>query len=523
MREKYFTASSYGGAKRQGNGRVGATGGFSSKWPMSLAYPRSFLGLLVAGFLVVALPLLGTLLYSAWHTERLTEQSRSAVFGASKAARASRALVHRIGSIERLALQVAVTPDDALRADLLRAHAAFRQVASELEVLPLEEDQRVVLRRTVAREAALVESVSQAPEGSLELARLRAAAGALADEAYQVLSVSYFVADREVERLSASADELHRRLIILVLLATAMALAAALVLTRLIARPIAQINSAIRQLGSADFERPIRVGGPEDLQLLGERLDWLRRRLTELEAQKNRFLRHLSHDLKTPLTALREGTELLNDQVAGPLAPPQRQVVAILRDNSLKLQRLIEELLDYQRALHAASGLDARPQSLEALLRQSVQAHQLAAQAKGQRIDLEAEPVTVWADAVKLRSIVDNLVGNAVKFTPRGGRIRVAGRALDQGAGTRGGNAVIDVQDSGPGVPAEEREVIFEAFFRGRAGASGRAEGTGLGLAIAREFTEAHRGRIEVVEGAKGGHFRVTLPLRPRAPLAEAA
>ena len=77
--------------------------------------------------------------------------------------------------------------------------------------------------------------------------------------------------------------------------------------------------------------------------------------------------------------------------------------------------------------------------------------------------------------------------------------------------------------DSGPGVPLEEREAIFESFFRGRAGADGRVEGTGLGLAIAREFTEAHGGRIEVVAGGRGGHFRVTLPMRPAAPLAEAA
>jgi len=86
-----------------------------------------------------------------------------------------------------------------------------------------------------------------------------------------------------------------------------------------------------------------------------------------------------------------------------------------------------------------------------------------------------------------------------------------------------GSAVVIDVVDSGAGVPPEEREAIFEAFFRGRAGAFGRAEGTGLGLAIAREFTEAHGGRIEVVAGVRGGHFRVTLPLRPASPLAEAA
>src|SRR6185295_15630019 len=139
-------------------------------------------------------------------------------------------------------------------------------------------------------------------------------------------------------------------------------------------------------------------------------------------------LRHLSHDLKTPLAALREGTELLNDQVAGPLAPPQLQVVAIMRDNSVKLQRLIEELLGYQRALHAASGLQIGALALDGLLRQSVRSHQLAAQAKAQRVELDVVPLTLWADAAKLRSVVDNLLGNAVKFSPTGGQIRIRAR-----------------------------------------------------------------------------------------------
>ena len=482
----------------------------------ALRFPRSFLGLLIAGFLLVALPLLGTLLYSAWHTQRLTEQGRNAVFGAAKAATASRALVNRIGSIERLALQVAVLPDGQLRADLARAHASFKQLAGELQQQPLDEGQLAALKATIEREQALIDHVSGAPRKGFDLGAVRALSGAMADSAYQVLAVSYFVADREVERLGAGADEVHRRLIVMVLLATALALAAALALTRLIARPIAELDSAIRQLGSADFARPIRVSGPADLRSLGERLDWLRLRLTELEAQKNRFLRHLSHDLKTPLAALREGTELLHDQVAGPLALPQRQVVAILRDNSVKLQRLIEDLLDYQRALHAASGLQVGSVAIHTMLGQSLRSHQLAAQGKALHMKLEAGALTIWGDAAKLRSVIDNLVGNAIKFTPAGGEIRVLARE-------QGGLATIDVVDSGAGVPPEEREAIFEAFFRGRAGAFGRAEGTGLGLAIAREFTEAHGGRIEVVSGTRGGHFRVTLPLRPATPLAEAA
>ena len=324
------------------------------------------------------------------------------------------------------------------------------------------------------------------------------------------------MADREVDRLRSSAEVVQQRLILLVIFSTAIALAIALALTRFIVRPIAELDASIRQLGSADFSRPIRVRGPEDLQYLGERLDWLRRRLTELEAQKNRFLRNVSHELKTPLTALREGAELLKDQVAGPLSPPQQQVVAIIRDNSVKLQRLIEGLLDYQRALHAAASLDLQSVELDALVRDAARAHQLAARAKRQRVSLDLQPVVVRADPEKLRSIVDNLLGNAVKFTPEGGSISVVARE-DAGAAT------LEVIDSGPGVPVEERESVFDSFFRGRAKASGRIEGSGLGLAIVREFVEAHGGRIAVVEGGRGGHFRVTLPRQAAVALPAAA
>ena len=108
-----------------------------------MAYPRSFLGLCLASFMLVAAPLIAALAYSAWHSERLAERSRSAVFNASQAARASRTLVNRIGSLERLATLSAPGMDS----DLAKVHASFRQVAQELLQLPLEEDQLAALKR----------------------------------------------------------------------------------------------------------------------------------------------------------------------------------------------------------------------------------------------------------------------------------------------------------------------------------------------------------------------------------------
>jgi len=473
----------------------------------ALRFPRSFLGLLVTGFLLVAAPLAGALLYSAWQTQRLAEQSRNAVYNAAQAARGSRALVNRIGSIERLAQQVAVLPDPGLAEDYARLHDGFRQQTQDLARLPLDDEQLSALRRTIDEEQALYDLLAPGaarPDAAAVAARV----ADLAESAHEVLAISYRVADGEVERLRAAAEGVQRRLLQVVLATLAAALAIAFALTRVIARPIAELDASIRQLGGADFAQPIRVGGPQDLRDLGSRLDWLRRRLTELEEQKNRFLRHLSHELKTPLASLREGAELLNDQVAGPLAPPQRAVVSIMRDNSVKLQKLIEELLDYQRALHAAASLEVKSVRVDALVREVVEAHRLSALAKEQRVVLELAAVSVDADPEKLRSIVDNLLGNAIKFTPAGGTISVLAREAD-------GRLTIEVIDSGPGVPFEERDAVFESFFSGRAKAGGRVAGSGLGLAIAREFAEAHGGRIALVADGPGGHFRVTLPKRP--------
>jgi len=471
-------------------------------------YPRSFPGMLVAGFLLVGLPLAGGLLYSAWSAERLAEQSRNAVFDAAQAARVSRSLVNRVGSIERMAHQLAVIGDAEVLADYERVHRSFADVAAELSRLPIGVEQMDLLNRARDAEQRLYQVIQEAvadKRQGVARGQIVAQAQQLADTVYEVMTVSYLVADREVERLRGRAEDVQRQSIVLVLFALAAALGTGLALSRMIARPIAALDSAIRQLGSADFSQPIEVQGPRDLRQLGERLDWLRRRLNELEAQKNRFLRHLSHELKTPLTALREGAELLNDEVAGPLAPGQRQVVAIMRDNSLKLQKLIQDLLDYQRALHAAASLELQPARLDRIVREAVEAHRLAALSKGQRLTLDLAQVALEVDAEKLHSIIDNLVGNAVKFTPPGGTISVLERETPDGA-------AIEVIDSGPGVPVEERQAVFDLFYRGRAKGAGRVEGSGLGLAISREYVEAHGGRIAIIAGSRGGHFRVTLP-----------
>jgi two-component system, NtrC family, sensor histidine kinase GlrK len=300
------------------------------------------------------------------------------------------------------------------------------------------------------------------------------------------------------------------------------AIALAIFFATLIARPIRQLDLAIRQMGRADFTHAIRVTGPQDLRYVAQRLEWLRARLSELEQQQTRFLRHVSHELKTPLTAVREGAELLRDNVGGPLSAEQRDIVRIVRENTLQLQKLIEDLLAYHqtRALEPATH---GPVPLAEVVTRVVREQKLAALARMISFDASLKPAIVVGDGERIRTIVDNLISNAIKYSPRSGAIVLA---LD----VDGDYAVLDVADQGPGVPADHRQRVFDSFYQGPAPLDGRVKGSGLGLAIAREYTIAQGGRIELVDradGARGARFRLWLPLAaggaPSRSLAKAA
>jgi two-component system sensor histidine kinase GlrK len=216
----------------------------------------------------------------------------------------------------------------------------------------------------------------------------------------------------------------------------------------------------------------------------------------------------VSHELKTPLTALREGTALLEEEVVGRLSDAQREIVDILEENGIQLQKLIEDLLNFQLAQARHASLDLQPVFLDRVLSEVLTDQKLAMMAKEIEVNLAAASIALLGDREKLHIAIDNLVSNAVKYSPRGGSIRVA---LTHDAG----NVILDVVDTGPGIAALERPRVFEAFYQGKAAYEGHVKGSGLGLAIAREYVTAHHGRLEIIDDvSQGAHFRMTLPTK---------
>ncbi len=221
------------------------------------------------------------------------------------------------------------------------------------------------------------------------------------------------------------------------------------------------IDRAISELGRGTFSRPIAIRGPADLERLAAQLEWLRGRLLDLAQEKNRFLRHMSHELKTPLANIREGTELLMDGAVGELQSSQREVTAILRENGMKLQRLIENLLSFSAWQAKSVGLEISEFKLRPLIKSVLENQQLTLVAQRVRLDVQVEDLTPLADRAKVRLILDNLLSNAVKFTPRGGTISLHAHGERE-------QLILDVMDSGPGIPADERNGYSRPFIRER-------------------------------------------------------
>jgi len=481
---------------------------------MQRYYPRSFLKLLLVGFTLVALPLIFALVNNAISVDRLANQSQNAVYQAVQATQASRRLSQLLGALERTARQIVILDDRSLLDAYVANRRQFEQTVAEFSRLPLETGQKSALDEIVSGEAEIFAALSGTATKGTQLKGAVERFVKLADRAQSIVASSNAQIDREVEAMRTTADQAQRitywQLLALIPVVAFLVIGFSILITR----PIRQVDAAIRRLGAGQFRAPVTVSGPQELEQLGERLEWMRRELLDLEEQKNRFLRQVSHELKTPLTALREGAELLSEEAVGKLTAEQREIAEILRHNSVELQKLIEDLLSFGASQFRKVTVDLEPVEIRRIVERVAADQRLAARARGLTLDVSAEDVMLPADPEKLRVALDNLVSNAIKFSPEGASIRVASR-LD------GDVLELDVIDQGPGIPPAERARIFDPFYQGRHAGAGPMRGTGIGLSVVKEYVFAHGGSVEVVDSRQGAHMRIRLPMtRTEGPAA---
>lgn len=479
--------------------------------------PRpSFSFTLIVSFLLIA-GVLGAAAFSGWLAiEGFARDSRAAADTALELSGAVQQLAERTVDIERNARQFLVLKDESIHERFRSAHREADEALLRLETqLPTLAELGAQWRERAEAASATIAAVAATtadgnakeadPAASDHTEAMVASLTGLADinrKLARGAEEAITVHNRELlDRLDRTRDAFTARIVGAVIAAALLAILAGWWLLR----PLRRIELAISELGESRFEQPITVGGPADLVQVGRQLDWLRLRLTDLESNRNRILRHVSHELKTPLASLREGVSLLADGVLGRLSSEQCEVVDILDHNARALQERIEQLLHYNAIQFDARRMHLRPTALLPVVRDVVGELQLQAQARGIRVSIEGDAPIVSADAGKLRIALSNLLTNAIGFSPAGGKVQIVLSTIDD-------KVLIDCIDSGTGVAPNEIDHIFDPFFQGSGPDDRVPKGSGLGLTIVREFVAAHGGRASVVPDSEGGHFRIELP-----------
>jgi two-component system sensor histidine kinase BaeS len=317
-----------------------------------------------------------------------------------------------------------------------------------------------------------------------------------------------------ISRPRGAVRSLWQDVAVRVLLAAAVGLLVALVmvllLTRRATRPLRQMQTAAARVARGDLQAEVPRGGPQELDEVAAAFNEMVGRLAQRDAMARDFLMRVTHDLRTPLTAIRGHAAALSDGVV-PEADEPRSLAAI-EGEATRLEVLVGDLLDLAKMDAHRFRLELGTSSPSELLAGAFGALEGEAQQRGVDYvcDVPGDLPSVVTDAARVRQIVANLLDNALRWTPPGGSVRLRARA------TPAGGILATVSDSGPGVPAREREAIFEPF-RSHPTPDGQ-HGSGLGLAIARQLARALGGDLRLEPGPPGAGARFTLELPARAP-----
>ena len=463
--------------------------------------------LVVAGFALVALPLLIAVVGGSIYVDRLAARSEQLVREGVMLARQGEALETQLLQMERNARQYRILGRDEL-AELYQArHRQLRNTLDSLSATTLDPgaaEARASLRGIADSVSAAVAEVAPGSDAmgvALErFARMRTLASEIADAVEVAIS-------NELSALESQSRQIRDFLFWQTVALVPVTLALTALFAWLILRPIGRLGRAIRSLGAVEPPSPVVVGGPPEIRDLGDELERLRVRLDRSEAEKNRFLRHISHELKTPLASIREGTELMADGSVRPDTAAHDEVVDILRSSSVELQQLIENLL-----VLSARNLSHQPEAIEpaALVEEAIGRHRLALTRGELTVERQIQGREFEGFRPLLQSALSNLIGNAIRFSPQGAALHVRARR-------RSNRLVLEVADEGPGIAPAERPHVFEPFFQGTASPRGHVRGTGVGLSVVRDCARAHDGKVEIVDGEyRGTHIRLTLYAQQR-------
>jgi len=264
-----------------------------------------------------------------------------------------------------------------------------------------------------------------------------------------------------------------------------------LFINRSITAPISILKKKTKEIGQGNFQGDLNLSSPPELAELAGAFNLMCNKLSELDKMKSDFFSFITHELRTPLSSIKMGMDLLRDGTEGPVTEGQKELLTVIEKESYRLIGLVNSLLELSKMEAGMMSFHLRPQPIAPLIDQTIK--ELGPLVDSKKITLEmivkeGLPI-VKIDSERILQALRNIIGNAVKFTPEGGSVKVSARSVDHGV-------EVSIADTGPGIPKANLITIFEKFQQAITDRTLPTQGTGLGLAIAKQIITHHGGKI---------------------------
>ena len=454
---------------------------------------------LTLGYLAIFLSVAAVGAYQILKLREIVERTESILSVDNRVLDYEKTLAVSLERLDRVERRYIITKDERLHEELVRLKEEFNiqlrnamalgDAASAALLAHIEQAHRNYEELT-AEEAGLIRAKKAYREDQFKqdkvklVEEIQASLKRLTVERQQTT-------DRKVRELANAADQALKVSVMITAGCLVAIVLMSLLITRGIARPLALLKNKTREIAGGSFEGGLQIRSPREIGDLAQAFNLMCERLKELDRMKDDFYASMAHELRTPLTCIKEGTAQLLDGVGGETTERQRKLLAILAEESNRLIGVVNSLLDLAKMDAGMMSYDFETVSLDPLIRRAVA--EITPLVEAKQIILQSavdEPLpSARLDPERILQVLRNLIGNAVKFTPRGGQVKILARPVN-------GKLEVSVKDSGQGIPAESLTTIFEKFSQVNHRGANTKHGTGLGLAIARNIITSHGGEI---------------------------
>jgi two-component system sensor histidine kinase GlrK len=473
---------------------------------------------LLIGFLVIFALLMGGTVYGIFKLHQLNKGTRQIIRVDNRILDLKEKMTDSFLSQLRFEKKFTLTKDLSIYNQYLSAKKDFANYFSEILPLvdtPQKSKSLSQIKMTYSRFQSLAQEEMgqiQADPPSLKKRheqQIEKAGDEILEELKRLEAYTRHDIHQRMKALDQAGTSAQKLAIVMSAITIGLALTISLLITRSIAKPITLLMDKTREISRGVFEGDLHISSPPEISQLSESFNSMCRQLKMVDKMKSDFLSTMSHELRTPLTSIKEGISLLRDGIGGTLGEKQKRLLNILAAETHRLIGLVNSLLDLSKMEAGMTTYHFEAGDLSPLIQRAMMEMGPLVEVKRIRLEvgINGELPSVHMDGDRLLQALRNLIGNAVKFTPEGGSIKVSARPTN-------GGVEVAVQDTGPGIPKENMTTIFEKFHQVPGKSSNPMKGTGLGLAIVKHIITAHGGKVWAEnQPGQGSTFFFVLPL----------